>query len=697
MDRNKLIKVVTAILVVVLLPYLSFGTNYYIDFSDGDDANSGTSLSTPWKSVSKVNNGIFLPGDSILFKRNEIWREQLIIPSSGEQDNPIVYGAYGEGNKPLFLGSDAKNSMNDWTFLGANKWATAVGSFPKLRWRSVGFMLLGEEKQENVGKWVAIEADLDMEREFWWEEANERVILYSPQGNPASVFSNIEIAHRHSCILLENKEHLVIQDLAFKYSNNSAIMPEACSHITIQNIEASFLGGGYGSTTRAGDAIPPHGRSSFIHIRNCNISQVFDIGIAPQLYPAESVTMHDIIVENCTIDRCGAGITIAAHGPVDAEIYNVYFRNNNIYNSGFGWSGTANSVHGKGISIKEKHGAIKPDVHDIFIENNIIDTYAFRGINAYEGNFVIKRNIVRNGTADYIDGTLDLPAALALSGGDYSSGFSLGEATGLIAYNLIYNNNCHGVYIKHNTPYPSERLEIYNNVFYNNGNSDYSNFRSRTSNGTILKNNIFYSAMHDHIEAGPFGGGTTVMNYNLYFSKIQTSWIWDDIAHTDFVEYQNYSGQDSASIFNDPQFVNPENYDFHLQYTSPAIDMGIDVGLSQDFDHNPVPLGQAPDLGAFEYDNSIGTKNIPDASDNGFIVFPNPSHDLCTIRLISDTSLTRSEIQVKIYSISGQILVRKEFEGNEIILNCSGFPSGIYIVKLEENNAVIGQGFLLIS
>jgi hypothetical protein len=56
---------------------------YYVDATNGNDANTGLSEATPWKSIAKVNASTFNPGDQILFKREEIWREQLIVPSTG--------------------------------------------------------------------------------------------------------------------------------------------------------------------------------------------------------------------------------------------------------------------------------------------------------------------------------------------------------------------------------------------------------------------------------------------------------------------------------------------------------------------------------------------------------------------------------------------------------------------------------------
>ena len=80
----------TIVLFFVILCNLSYATNYFVDASNGNDNKTGTSPITAWRSISKINNSSFLPGDSILFLRNEIWREQLIVSSSGEEGNPIT-------------------------------------------------------------------------------------------------------------------------------------------------------------------------------------------------------------------------------------------------------------------------------------------------------------------------------------------------------------------------------------------------------------------------------------------------------------------------------------------------------------------------------------------------------------------------------------------------------------------------------
>jgi hypothetical protein len=47
-------------------------------------------------------------------------------------------------------------------------------------------------------------------------------------------------------------------------------------------------------------------------------------------------------------------------------------------------------------------------------------------------------------------------------------------------------------------------------------------------------------------------------------------------------------------------FVDFDNRDLRLREGSPAIDEGINLGHSIHFENRPVPLGFAPDLGAYE-------------------------------------------------------------------------------------------------
>ncbi|MEK6776433.1 MAG: right-handed parallel beta-helix repeat-containing protein, partial [bacterium] len=75
--------------------------NYYVDANVGNDNNPGT-IDAPWKTISKLNKSYsFQPGDLILLQRGQTWNEMLTVSSSGEPGNPIIYGAYGDGPKPM--------------------------------------------------------------------------------------------------------------------------------------------------------------------------------------------------------------------------------------------------------------------------------------------------------------------------------------------------------------------------------------------------------------------------------------------------------------------------------------------------------------------------------------------------------------------------------------------------------------------
>ncbi len=77
------------------------GTLYYIS-NAGDDENNGTSPETPWQTIGHVNAQTLSAGDAILFKRGDIWREQLVINQSGTSEVYITYSGYGTGRNPGF-------------------------------------------------------------------------------------------------------------------------------------------------------------------------------------------------------------------------------------------------------------------------------------------------------------------------------------------------------------------------------------------------------------------------------------------------------------------------------------------------------------------------------------------------------------------------------------------------------------------
>ena len=111
---------------LLLLPGVAGAATYYVDSRAGNDANSGLSASSAWQTIAKVNSSTFKPGDSILFESGDIWREQLIVPSSGAAGNPITFGAYGAGAKPVISGANVIAAAN-WKLYKGNIYVANVG------------------------------------------------------------------------------------------------------------------------------------------------------------------------------------------------------------------------------------------------------------------------------------------------------------------------------------------------------------------------------------------------------------------------------------------------------------------------------------------------------------------------------------------------------------------------------------------
>ena len=73
---------------------------YYVDATNGNDKNPGTSEELPWKELKQLENRRFTPGDRILLKRGETWNETLFTPGGGSAEAPLIIDAYGQGDLP---------------------------------------------------------------------------------------------------------------------------------------------------------------------------------------------------------------------------------------------------------------------------------------------------------------------------------------------------------------------------------------------------------------------------------------------------------------------------------------------------------------------------------------------------------------------------------------------------------------------
>lgn len=123
-----------------------FSAEYYVDSKDGADVNSGTSPEQAWKTLKKVNGAKLEPGDSVLFRRDRVWRGTLVT-KQGEKGRPVVYGSYGEGEKPRILSSADLSDPALWSRVGDDLWATPETGYRDASTRNP------ETAKFAVGKW----------------------------------------------------------------------------------------------------------------------------------------------------------------------------------------------------------------------------------------------------------------------------------------------------------------------------------------------------------------------------------------------------------------------------------------------------------------------------------------------------------------------------------------------------------------
>lgn len=122
--------------IILLLASNLKATNYYIDATNGNDSNNGRSPELAWKNLSKVQSSwsVFAAGDSILFKRGEIWApstgggaNSLLQPTvnlTGTANAYIVFGAYGTGNRPIISAANQSSKYAIYTI--SSRWQYVI-------------------------------------------------------------------------------------------------------------------------------------------------------------------------------------------------------------------------------------------------------------------------------------------------------------------------------------------------------------------------------------------------------------------------------------------------------------------------------------------------------------------------------------------------------------------------------------------
>jgi hypothetical protein len=374
----KTMKYITTI--ILNLVYLTtMATTYYVDASSGLDSNNGTSTSKAWKTIAKVNSAALKAGDFVLFARGQTYRGNL-IPKSGTASANISYGAYGSGNKPLFLGSISRKLTTDWVSAGTNLWKTS--NVVTIGGAAVDAGNLIFNNEASVGWKVSSPSQVTVQGRFYSDVAAKTVTMYSV-GNPGSVYSEIEIALCQNIINQSDKSYIVYENLDLRYTGAHAIGGSTTHHIIIKDIDISYIGGSYLSgfgtgTTRYGNGVEFYNDAHDNIVERCTIIQIYDTGITNQGDLA-NCQQFNLYYRNIIIRNTEWSFEMWLRG-TGASLHDIYFENNTCLGAGIGWG------HEQRVDPNAAHVCFwgtSASFSNIFIRNNIFSNSVGAGI--FEG------------------------------------------------------------------------------------------------------------------------------------------------------------------------------------------------------------------------------------------------------------------------------------------------------------------------
>ena len=230
LKRRSRVWTLTVLLCVGMMRDLAQAATYYVDASGGSDLVDGLSQTAAWKTLAKVNGSAFLPGDVVLLKRGETWRESLVVPSSGAAGNPIRIDAYGTGPAPAITGY-LNLPISAWSVDSGNVWKAAVSA------SAMNFVLFGSI----WGARQTTKANVISDRD--WYFTGNMLYVFAPS-NPASYYGSVAamLLAGNQLIYINAKSYVDVQHLRLSYFDTYGVrISGASEHINIANVEAQGI------------------------------------------------------------------------------------------------------------------------------------------------------------------------------------------------------------------------------------------------------------------------------------------------------------------------------------------------------------------------------------------------------------------------------------------------------------------------
>ena len=608
----------------------ALATNYYVDNINGNDSNNGISASSPWQSLTNVNNTTFQPGDSILFHAGQNWTGTIIPIGSGTKETPIVIGRYGQGTNPRIDG----DGLTNCTAKSGSEHYCTIYLYNQDYWIIRDLEITNYDNSEEDA--MSLEA---------WEANNISSYANVIEPDPYEGENS-----RKSGILVEMNNKGPVNGLHFL-------------HLEIHGVNGDISdknnGGIYFEVFRFSPSDQPSFFSDLL-IEDCHIHDVDRTGISNRSYfddrelrvNSNWTPNQQYVIRNSVFERTGANALIVRVSD-GAVIESCLFDHCSIKESGnaafnFNTDGTLwqfNEFTATKANVDDEDaGGIDSD----YRSKNTIIQYNY----CHDNDFGM---LVTGGPGRFNDSTIiryniferDGRMARKGSDGKFALRFS-GSAT-----NTIFHNNV--VYLSQDqrdtkiafhkawSGSSPNNTFYYNNIFYNEGTASSYDFRDSKNN--LFSNNIFY--------------GQVASN----------------------------EPPDENKITLDPALSAPGNGKdgYLLQEGSSALKQGLRLNSTPETDYygNSILANALIDIGIHQVsmDEPLSLSREINMSEN---VFPNPvvNGPLSITGIGQNTVITISDLQ-------GTRILRKIVSGDHD-LDLSPLHSGIYILTMTDSS---GQAF----
>jgi parallel beta-helix repeat protein len=586
---------------LILFAFKANATNYYLSNS-GNDANSGTDPSAPWQTLSKLNSFKNLkPGDNVLFKRGDTFYGSITVSNSGTAGNPITYGAYDAGEKPVISGF---TTVSKWTNLGGNIWEstntvsalstcnmvvvngvnTPMGRYPNSGYLTFqshnGNTSITSSSLTGTPDWTGAEVVI---RSSQW--TLERKLITSQSSGTLSYSASILIPTNGFGLFIQNDVRTLDTENELYYDPStkklriySSFAPSNVMVTTVNTVTS--IHGSYVNI----ENLTIEGANNYcfyndwaisnVSIQHCNISYSGIDGIS-------MAGCHYLTVNSSTISNINDKAINLFYDDLNSTI-----SNNIISNTGL--------IPGMGAGGQVDYIAIFSDGNNgLTATSNIITNTGYIGI-YFTGNYCLVQN-------NFVD---SFCTVIQDGGGIYTSDNSYLQRSidGNIILNGIGNaegtNNpsrllAHGIYLDDN----SANVQVSNNTISKN--ALYGIFLHNAHNLNIYGNTVYDngSQLGTQHDAGQNSITDVNLKHNLFIAKTPSQYA------AEFINYENNTM---------PTGTLDSNY-----YARP-IDDSLTINIITSSSNTPITLAKWTSMHSVDVHSLKSPKVITDTSDLRF-------------------------------------------------------------------------------